>query len=77
MGAALLSTGTVQATPASHGTSSGHVMTMPAAPKAARPGALLAVAPSTSPAVRTAYAGRLGRVLPERLLLRLGLGPDG
>jgi hypothetical protein len=61
MGAALLATGTAQATPASHGTS-GHVMTMPAAPKSARPAALLAAAPSTSPAVRTAYAGAGGRV---------------
>lgn len=60
---ALLATQTAQAASASHGTSDGHVMTMPAAPQtAARPATLLAVAPSTSPAVRTAYAGAGGGV---------------
>jgi hypothetical protein len=62
MGAALLATGTAQAAPASHEAFHGHVMTMPAVPKTGRSGPLLAAAPSTSPAVRTAYAGAGGGV---------------
>ncbi|MFJ9907396.1 hypothetical protein ACIRVK_31645 [Streptomyces sp. NPDC101152] len=60
--ASVLAAGTAQAAPVPHGSSGGQVMTMPAAPEGAHPASLLAVAPTVSPAVRTAYAGAGGGV---------------